>query len=45
MGPILWIALGAAAVPVVGFVAFLVYFVWIVNKRDEGGSIDGPDSP
>ncbi len=37
MGPILWIALGAAAVPVVGFVAFLAYFVWIVNKRDGGG--------
>jgi hypothetical protein len=34
---LLWILLGAAAVPVVGFVAFLAYFVWIVNKRDGGG--------
>lgn len=38
MGPILWIALGAAAVPVVGLVAWLVYLVWTVNRKDEGGS-------
>lgn len=38
MIPLLWIALGAAAVPFVGLVAFGVYFVWIVNKKDEGGS-------
>jgi hypothetical protein len=41
MGPFLWIALGAAAVPVVGFVAwfgYLVWLIWIVNRKDEGGS-------
>lgn len=38
MMPLLWIALGAAAVPVVGLVAWLVYLVWIINRKDEGGS-------
>ena len=38
MVTLLWIALGAAAVPVVGLVAWLVYLVWIVNRKDEGGS-------
>lgn len=36
--PLLWIALGALAVPVFGLVAFGVYLVWIVNRKDEGGS-------
>ena len=32
MAPLFWIALGAAAVPFVALVAWLVYLVWIVNK-------------
>ena len=38
MGPVFWIALGAAAVPFVGLAAWLVYLVWVVNRKDEGGS-------
>ena len=38
MVTLLWILLGAAAVYLVGVVAFLAYFLWIVNKRDDGGS-------
>jgi hypothetical protein len=38
MVTLLWILLGAAAVYLVGPVALLAYFVWIVNKRDGGGS-------
>ena len=38
MMPLLWIALGAAAVPVVGLLAWLVYLVCIINRKDEGGS-------
>ena len=38
MVTLLWIALVALAVPVFGLVAWLVCLVWIVNRKDEGGS-------